>query len=397
MSATAEHPPEPVDDNRVSTFRVYIIVSSAITWIATALRFWSRALYVPHDRQSHRFWWDDWTALAAMLAFTSQLILTLLLLDNGFGRHAWALPEPQLVLVLKYVYAIYFIYTVNLALSKASALLFLSRVFPHHSRIEWFNIVVLITHALNIAWLIGFVIATILQCHPIEKNWKPWVQGTCSPTVDLCLVSAIPSVSIDPIILILPLPKVWRLHTTISRKCAVTFIFALGYGVIVASLGRLITVFKESKAIDADFSNTGNITPTNWGLDIFYWAWAETPITMIGISLPATLHLAQYLNNAYLKPLASNMHHLQCRGILRGKIWSTNNIQEVSRKKMDDPSYYYIPSDDYDVEASAWSHRSMSDTRLACMRSEGCQVEEVTLPSNAILVECRAQLSHDNC
>ncbi|KAI0508521.1 hypothetical protein F5B22DRAFT_390034 [Xylaria bambusicola] len=274
-------------ENRGPPLRIYVVILFVVALIATGLRFWSRALYVPQSRQFHRFWWDDWIALAAAAAFTLEVIVTLLMIESGLGLHIWALSMPQLASLFKYVYAFQFVYAITIPLSKASALLFLKRIFPDYEKTAWFNVIVWVTHALNVGWFVGIVVASFLNCDPVEKNWKPWVPGTCRPTHELYLGSAVTSVFIDLIILLLPMPRVWRLRIGFARRCAVTAIFALGYTVVIASIGRLVVTDTKATGLETDFSYGG--------LDVFYWTFAESATLILCISLPAMPNLIYYL------------------------------------------------------------------------------------------------------
>jgi len=147
----------------------------------------------------------------------------------GLGRHVWTLSEAELAKFLKLLYSIYFIYDIALFLTKTSALLFFSRVFPAYANANWFNHALRITHLLNLAWLIGIVFGTVFMCNPVEKGWNPFIPGQCGPTSALWIGSAVPSVAIDLIILALPLPKIWGLQMSRGRKIGLTFVFLLGY------------------------------------------------------------------------------------------------------------------------------------------------------------------------
>ncbi|KAH7305258.1 hypothetical protein B0I35DRAFT_114363 [Stachybotrys elegans] len=285
-------------DDRAPVFRIYVIILGSAAILATALRFWSRMLAQGHW---HRFWWDDWTALAATFVLVGQLIITVIALSNGLGRHLWALRQDESILVGQLIFAIYFSYSIALTFSKASVLLLMSRIFPSYTKWDWFSLVIWITHSLNLAWLIGVLLGTLFICNPITRHWDPTGPGRCGSTDALYIGSAIPGVVIDLIILTLPLPKIWHIHASRSRRIAVTLVFVLGYwyvsallaalltifSVIVASLGRLITILTSSYVLRTDI--------THDGLDIFYWTWAETSVAVIGISLPAILHLHQRL------------------------------------------------------------------------------------------------------
>lgn len=151
------------------------------------------------------------------------------MLHFGLGYHIFVVDPNDLGIFLKLLWSIYFVYDIALAITKTSALLFLSRIFPKRANSRWFNYAIYTTHALNVAWLIGIIFGTIFMCTPIEKNWNPMVPGKCGPTNALWLGSAVPSVVIDLIILILPLPKIWGLRLSPAKKTGITLVFLLGY------------------------------------------------------------------------------------------------------------------------------------------------------------------------
>lgn len=148
----------------------------------------------------------------------------------GFGRHMDTLTLEEQKLFFKLLYVGDYVYDTALVLTKLSGLLFLSRIFPRHANSNLFNGVLYATYGLNAAWLIGAYFGTIFLCDPVEKGWNPFLQeGSCGLTTTLFLGSAIPSVVIDLIIMILPLPKIWGLRTTPGKKVGLITIFILGY------------------------------------------------------------------------------------------------------------------------------------------------------------------------
>lgn len=48
----------------------------------------------------------------------------------------------------------------------------------------------------------------------------------------------------DVLILCVPVPLVWGLHTSLARRLSLLFIFSLGSFVVFASIYRLITIFE---------------------------------------------------------------------------------------------------------------------------------------------------------
>jgi hypothetical protein len=138
-------------------------------------------------------------------------------------------PPTNLPLLFKLLYGIYYLYDISLFLTKTSALLFLGRVFPKHANSKWWNYTLWFTHGLNVAWLVGIVFGTVFMCDPVQKGWNPMMPGSCGTTSALWTGSAIPSVVIDLVILLLPVPKIWVLRISRTRKSGLLLVFILGY------------------------------------------------------------------------------------------------------------------------------------------------------------------------
>ncbi|KAI1326778.1 hypothetical protein F5Y16DRAFT_410719 [Xylariaceae sp. FL0255] len=289
------------DDNRGPALQSYLIVLFVITYAAIGLRFWSRSLASPRPTSTlgrRRFWWDDWVALASVPFITVEFALIFYMISQGLGRHANALSASQILNNIETIYVVYFIYDTGLWLTKLSALLFLSRVFPFYANSTWFNWGLGILYATNAAWLLGIILGTLLMCDPIAKGYNPNIPGHCNPLGNLWLGSAIPSVVIDLFILLLPLPKVWTLQMNGTRKIGITLAFVLGYLVIIVSLGRLITVVKSEAALSSDL--------TYVGVSALYWLCAEAPITLASICVPALLPLWRHLVSHFSTPITNS-------------------------------------------------------------------------------------------
>lgn len=158
-----------------------------------------------------------------------QLVIELAMIPYGFGRHIWTLQPGDLPIFLKLLFASYIVFHFAIALPKVSALLLYSRVFPRHVNSNLFNGALWITHAANVAWVIGCTIATILTCEPLAEGKNKSLYGKCEPDTPYWTGTAVSSVIIDFAILIIPLPKIWTLRTSIARKAGLTMIFVLGY------------------------------------------------------------------------------------------------------------------------------------------------------------------------
>lgn len=151
------------------------------------------------------------------------------MVDAGFGKHATELGSSSVTFISKVNWAGNFVYDTSLCLSKVAAVLFLSRIFPRSTNSKWFNWALRGTFALNIAWYVGAVLGTVFLCIPISKNWAATEPGHCGTEFNLLMGSAISSVVLDLIILLLPLPKLWKLQIGTQRRVGLMIVFILGY------------------------------------------------------------------------------------------------------------------------------------------------------------------------
>ena len=119
------------------------------------------------------------------------------------------------------------IYGTSIALSKCAILLLYVRVFTTRNRVFTVE-----------AYLIGFVVVatgmvntcvTIFQCSPIAYEWNKSIHGgKCIDEVTFSRYIAISNVVTGAIMLIMPIPLVWRLNLKVSGKIALTATFLHG-------------------------------------------------------------------------------------------------------------------------------------------------------------------------
>ena len=68
----------------------------------------------------------------------------------------------------------------------------------------------------------------ITMCTPRRKIWNPPINGHCFSLEAPMQASAVFNVFSDFLILILPMPCVWRLQLPLKKKILITMIFAAG-------------------------------------------------------------------------------------------------------------------------------------------------------------------------
>ena len=248
MSSSEVSPRVDLSDDLGARLQTLLTVMAILPTIAIIIRFWSRAL-LPEMSSMHsrpmRFWWDDWTALVTAVRSprtinsfkrpSKQLqCFNVVLCGLGFkmvflgmGKHVQAVPQANITPFLKLLYTEYYIFDIGTTLAKTSALFFYARVFQNpNSRFKYF---LWAAHALNFLRVTAYVLVVIFYCVPVEKAWERTLTGHCDSQDTLWLGSGITCLVIDLIILILPMPMLWRLHLKRSRKLLITGVFICGY------------------------------------------------------------------------------------------------------------------------------------------------------------------------
>ena len=119
------------------------------------------------------------------------------------------------------------LYFTTSALVKASLLLLYYRCFGVSRP---FRTALYISAGVIVCWYLAVLFATIFQCVPVAAFWDRNIKNkTC---VNLSLFSTdagITNLLTDVMILCLPMPMVWTLHTNKTQKVTLTGIFLLGF------------------------------------------------------------------------------------------------------------------------------------------------------------------------
>ncbi|VUC28925.1 unnamed protein product [Clonostachys rosea] len=202
--------------------------------LCVGLRFYS------HRLSGKKYDWDDWLILANLF---SQLVLAGMILgvvhQGGVGYHVeyHAARDPvKLEIYFKYLVAIPIWYSATINLSKLAILVVYKRLFPQRGmRIcIWVLAGILVLHS-----IVG-VIVLFVACRPFPVNWGSLeMQSThCFDRIALFLWYSLPSIITDVILILFPLPVIWKLQLTNKLKIALTVTFLIGGSGLVASVMR---------------------------------------------------------------------------------------------------------------------------------------------------------------
>ena len=142
----------------------------------------------------------------------------------GLGLHAKEAPGSQKQWYIT-LFAVNLVYNTGLSLVKLSVILFYGRVF---GKVTYYKRALWLTGFLVVAWLIANNLLAILQCIPVQSYWEGGPRH-CITAESSFLGTTITNILIDVIILILPLPGLWKLHISFRRKLALIGVFICGY------------------------------------------------------------------------------------------------------------------------------------------------------------------------
>ncbi|PHH89662.1 hypothetical protein CDD83_5580 [Cordyceps sp. RAO-2017] len=270
--------PPPNYDNQGPGLVACAAVAMAASTVAVGLRFWSRAVAA----SSLIFWWDDWAMLLTLALSHAFLALNAYWTSIGLGRHAWMIPLDHLAPNAAANVAGLTLYGSCVCLVKLSALLLYARIFKRSSRA--FVAALAAVAALVVVWWAVAAVVPWSFCRPWRKNVEPLVPGECHPQKAWFTASAFINAALDLLVLLLPMPAVWRLQMTARKRLSVMFIFLLGYSSAFLSFARFILIVRNPNMLAAD----GPTADPSWNLvPLLYLSMLEAPLAIFALCAPS--------------------------------------------------------------------------------------------------------------
>ncbi|KAI4196796.1 MAG: hypothetical protein LQ348_002239 [Seirophora lacunosa] len=143
----------------------------------------------------------------------------------------------------KWLYIFEALFPVTTIATKLSILYLYKRIFSTlNKNFAWALYTV---GALQVAWAVSGFFTTVFQCWPIDILWRlegglfsGHPAGHCIDLVASLTGLAVINTVLNTALLVLPMPMVWKLHTSRKHKIALTLIFALGCADISAGIAR---------------------------------------------------------------------------------------------------------------------------------------------------------------
>ena len=154
----------------------------------------------------------------------------LVIIKYGLGVHTIGTPLTNIEQIQQVLWATTLLFFLGISSSKISVLIYYGKTFrvrTHPNKVwRWAFYFVF---AITVASLIAFALAWVFHCQPVQQFWSPSRDGRCSSFFLLLFSNAICSAILDILILLSPLPPIWKLTLEMSRKWALTGVFILGY------------------------------------------------------------------------------------------------------------------------------------------------------------------------
>lgn len=217
-----------LNDSRQTQIVAVVAVMTVVSTIAVILRLISRKISAaPYGA-------DDFLIIVALVLTYGLNINEIIAVHYGFGRH-------QLMLSLDYIskfllndWTIQILFASAISITRLSLLVFYHRIFP----VKRFRIVASITGCIMICWWISFIFAIIFSCYPVTSYWDKAIVGHCVNEHTLSWGITGTELATNIIMLVLPIPWLWKLRLDLSKKLALIGIFALGTFVCISCIVR---------------------------------------------------------------------------------------------------------------------------------------------------------------
>ncbi|QUC19137.1 uncharacterized protein UV8b_03378 [Ustilaginoidea virens] len=232
-----------LQESRKGTIIGVAVALWCLALLAVALRVLSRRI------KGTKLWLDDWLIFAALPFSTTQVFVNVGYgTSKGLGHHLWATPPDSL-----------YAYSIDLFVSqcafagvvvcfKLSILALYWRLF-HFQR--FIKALIWALAMVILLWGALVMLLATLQCNPTRALWArydpvnplPRDQYYCRfAERNFLLFTSVPTLVTDIIMLILPIPYIWKLKLPRSKRYGVLATFCLGSFIPAVAIVRIIFI-----------------------------------------------------------------------------------------------------------------------------------------------------------
>ncbi|KAL4862449.1 hypothetical protein BDV12DRAFT_203034 [Aspergillus spectabilis] len=191
---------------------------------------------------------EDYLTIIGWVTFIGFCASMLVLNKYGGGYHAWDVPASHFIPFQKASYAVTLLYVPMVYIIKLALLSIMLRLFaPDPKKVQ-------IIHASIIILTLYYIPAVFIKiffCKPISAYWYGVENGgSCMDQRKVIIADSAISIASDFWILILPVPMLWSLKMSLTKKMRVVGILGAGGLATGFSIWRLYMMVVEGQTAD---------------------------------------------------------------------------------------------------------------------------------------------------
>ncbi|KAI9036935.1 putative integral membrane protein [Aspergillus affinis] len=138
--------------------------------------------------------------------------------------------------LLQLIIPLQFLWVLSLSCTKISILLLYLRIFP----VTWLVGIAWTTIGVIVAWAIATILAGCLICRPFAFNWDQTIPGgSCGNQVTSFTATGVINLVTDVVVLVIPMPLLYRLQMATYKKVTLITVFGLGLVTCIISALRI--------------------------------------------------------------------------------------------------------------------------------------------------------------
>ncbi|KUJ09335.1 uncharacterized protein LY89DRAFT_690381 [Mollisia scopiformis] len=268
------------------------VVLPVLSIIAVVLRF-----YVRSSRKT-AIGVDDWLVIPPLFFVIGMgACLIAGVHDHGFGyptppptgtteEEYLTETNPEIVTANQIQFALNLLMIPAYGFIKLSIIFFYKKIFAVEKRLFYlFYVLTWTMIAVVMAWTVCFEFMFIFGCGKhISAFWGSRLDLAtyCAKglTYDEAMFTS--EFILNIILLVMPLPTIWRLHMPWTRKLAITGVLLMAFMAVIASVFRLVIVLE---VVNSNYSAVWDEDETI--ATIYYWGMIEAGLALIACNLPS--------------------------------------------------------------------------------------------------------------
>jgi hypothetical protein len=123
------------------------------------------------------------------------------------------------------------LWNATVCFSKLSVLLMYSALIPTPTMLR----AIMACSAFIVVWCSANIMAALLICRPLARNWDFSVPGTCGSQPSFYFTMGIVNLIMDAILIGLPMPYLYKLAMPMRKKLLAMGLLSVGIGQVIVS------------------------------------------------------------------------------------------------------------------------------------------------------------------